>query len=599
MWGRAPELSVVAALGLLFLAFSYSASRFGWAPAEVFFWLGFAIIVFPIAARLLGTGAGRRERLMLVIFLGVGLNLVKVLHDPLAVTFTDEFAAWLNVEQVLSSGHLLRYNPLLPATGYYPGLPTAISAVTSVSGVALFQSAFIVIAVGRLILMISLFLFFENVTRSARAASVATLIYAANPNFVFFGAQVAYESLALPFAFLALFLVARRRRAIGGEAFALTALALAAIGATIVTHHLTSMALAAFLILWAVVASLRSATRREGKQIAPFALFALIGAFAWSLYVASTLVDYLSPVLGGALGDFFRLLAGEGTARELFRYAGQVAPAWEQLTGYASVALVLLGLPFGLWRILRYHRRDPVAVALALAALAYPASLALRLTALGAETANRASEFVFLGIGFVLAIAVTEVRAIKWSRFAPALLAGLVTTVFVGGLIIGWARWARLPGPYLVAADPRSVERQGIEVAGWAREYLGPGNRFVSDRTNRLLLGTYGGQRPVTGYGDLVDTKTLILSPRLGPAEERVARLGNVRYVLADSRLSTSLPLGGVYVERGELSIVGAHRVPLSEERLGKFDGEPSISRIFDSGNIRIYDVERWWSGER
>lgn len=589
-------MSVVAALGLMSLALSYTGSRFGWAPAEAFFWLGFATIVFPVALRSLGTAAGRRERIVLVIFLGLGLNLLKVLHGPIAVTFTDEFAAWLNVEQLLSSGQLLSYNPLLPATAYYPGLPTAVSTVTSLSGIPIFQSAFIVVALARVVLMLSVFLFFENVTDSPRTASIATLVYAANPNFVFFGAQVAYESLALPLAFFALYVVARRRRTVGREAVVLTVLALAAIGATVVTHHLTSIALAAFLTGWAGVAALRSGTRAEARQVAPFALFAVIGAFTWSLYVATILVDYLNPVLSGAVGDLFRLLTGEGTARELFRYAGQVAPAWEQLAGYASVALILVALPFGLWRIVRHRRHDAVAVTLALAALAYPASLAMRFTALGAETSNRASEFIFFGIGFVLAIALTEVATIKPRRFSTALLAGLITTVFVGSLIVGWARWARLPGPYLVAADTRSVERQGVEVATWTRDTLGPGNRFVSDRTNRLLLGTYGQQRPVTGFGDRVDTKTLILSPRLSDAEERVARLGNVRYVLSDIRLSSSLPLGGIYVERGELAIVGAHRVPLSEARLTKFEAEPSISRIFDSGDIRIYDVEQWWS---
>jgi hypothetical protein len=168
--------------------------------------------------------------------------------------------------------------------------------------------------------------------------------------------------------------------------------------------------------------------------------------------------------------------------------------------------------------------------------------------------------------------------------------------VFIGGVIIGWARWARMPGPYLVGADTRSVEPESIEVARWSLEVLGPGNRTVSDRTNRSLLGTYGLQRPVTGYGDLVDTKSLILSPRLGPAEQEVALEGNVRYVYIDRRLSTALPLSGIYIERGELTAVGIWRVPLAADRLAKFDGLPSISRMFDSGDIQIYDIESWGS---
>ena len=592
--GRLPELCVIVGLGLLSVAISYASSRFGQPGAEAWFWLGLITIVLPIAARIFGNGAARSERIALIVLAGLALTMVKILHGPLAVSFSDEFAASLNVELIDITGHLFARNPLLPATGYYPGLPTTIFAVSSISGLPVAVAGFVVIAAGRLAMMLGLFLFFERVSGSARTASIVALIYVTNPNFVFFDSQTAYESLALPFAAMTIFFVARRRSATGRLVLIWTVLALASAAMTIVTHHLTSLALTLFLLAWTAVAAARRSTRPQARLVAPIAAATLVAMLSWSLFVAQVVVDYLTPVLGGAIDDFYRLVTGAGAPRELFRYAGQLAPAWEQATVYAAVGLLLLGIPLGLRRLSRDYRRDPVAIVLALAALGYPASLALRLTALGAETANRASEFVFFGLGFVLAIAVADLSRRVPAR--PAVLAVLATVLFMGGLMIGWPRWARLPGPYLVAADTRSIERQGVEVARWTRELLGPDNRFVSDRTNRLLLTTYGRQRPVTGYGDRVDTKSLILSPRLDSAEERVARLGNVRYVLIDRRLSTSLPYGGVYVERGELSAIGFHRVPLGAERLDKFDDIPSISRVFDSGDIRIYDIEAWWS---
>jgi hypothetical protein len=160
----------------------------------------------------------------------------------------------------------------------------------------------------------------------------------------------------------------------------------------------------------------------------------------------------------------------------------------------------------------------------------------------------------------------------------------------VGGVVVAVPNWLRLPGPYLVGADPRSIEPQGIAAAAWTLRNLGPENRFMVDRTNRLLLGTIGRQHPVTASGDRVNVRPAFFGTSLGPLEIGVLRAGAVRYVLIDRRLSTSLPLVGVYTERGEAS-AGRRTFPIEPAALGKFDAVPGVSRIFDSGDIQIYDI--------
>ena len=127
-----------------------------------------------------------RNELPLVLLVAVGLNLAKILHDPLGVTFTDEFAAWRNVIQLTSTGHLFSFNPLHPASAFYPGLPTAIGTVSTIGGIGFAQAGFMVIMAGRFlrIAALALFLFLEDVSGSPRLAGIATLVYAANPNFL-------------------------------------------------------------------------------------------------------------------------------------------------------------------------------------------------------------------------------------------------------------------------------------------------------------------------------------------------------------------------------------------------------------------------------
>ena len=68
--GELPRLAFLAAVGLLVVAIADTLSRFDVVVAPLAWWLGLLLIVAPIAARLIGREAGRRERLTLVVLVG-------------------------------------------------------------------------------------------------------------------------------------------------------------------------------------------------------------------------------------------------------------------------------------------------------------------------------------------------------------------------------------------------------------------------------------------------------------------------------------------------------------------------------------------------
>jgi hypothetical protein len=170
------------------------------------------------------------------------------------------------------------------------------------------------------------------------------------------------------------------------------------------------------------------------------------------------------------------------------------------------------------------------------------------------------------------------------------LAAAAVSVIFVGGVVLGFPYWARLPGPFLVSADPRSIGPSGIQTATWMLEKLGPENRLVADRVNRTLTATYGRQHPISAVGDQVDVKGAYFAAALDAETRRELQRARVRFVLADDRLTTSLPYTGVYVERGEIRN-GAWREPLPAIALEKWDTLASVDRIYDNGAIRLYDL--------
>jgi hypothetical protein len=163
--------------------------------------------------------------------------------------------------------------------------------------------------------------------------------------------------------------------------------------------------------------------------------------------------------------------------------------------------------------------------------------------------------------------------------------------VFLGMMLAGSGPpWYRMPGPYLVSADVRSITPEGIGAAQWAGAYLGPNQRIATDRVDTLLQATYGHEWPVTSDVERIPAELLFTSPQFGPAEQAIARKGDIRYLVVDTRLSSGLPRIGYYFTKGEPNAF-KYTTPIDPAALTKFDHVRGISRLFDSGNIVIYDV--------
>jgi hypothetical protein len=171
-------------------------------------------------------------------------------------------------------------------------------------------------------------------------------------------------------------------------------------------------------------------------------------------------------------------------------------------------------------------------------------------------------------------------------------LTGIMTFIFLGGVILGaGSNLALLPGPYGVVADARSLEPEGIEAAQWAATNLHDGGLVATDHINQILMGTYGHQPIATSIADKIDLSPVFLSPQLGPKEIALLRQAHIRYLIVDLRLSQSLPLRGFYYEQSEENAFH-HVMPVSIAALSKFHHLPNVGRIFDSGDIIIYDVK-------
>ncbi len=214
-WGWLPELSVTTTLGLLLIAFTNYGAYTEAAWATPLFWLGLMVMLLPAVYRLAAAEATRRERLGVIVLLVWGFYAVKLLHSPFTLTFADEFVHVFNAEATLASGYLFNPNSILRVTAYYPGLAAVTTALADVTGLPVMAAAVVLIGAARLVLVLAIFLLFEQVSGSTRVAGLGAVLFMGQSSFLYWSAQFSYESLSFPLVIAALLMAAKRR---GGAA---------------------------------------------------------------------------------------------------------------------------------------------------------------------------------------------------------------------------------------------------------------------------------------------------------------------------------------------------------------------------------------------
>ena len=194
---------------------------------------------------------------------------------------------------------------------------------------------------------------------------------------------------------------------------------------------------------------------------------------------------------------------------------------------------------------------------------------------------------MFVPTAYIVALALGHLARAAVRRQARAVAAALLVVVLMllfDGLANGWPPyWERLPGAYQVAGSERSVEPEVISTARWTLQALGRGNRFATDFGSYPVLGSYGYQNPVRNVAYVYKSSVFT------PSDASRAQIQALKYVWVDRRLSQSLPSFGQYfpIDPG----AGKYTHPLPYGDLTKFNRTAGIARIYDSGDIVIYEL--------
>jgi hypothetical protein len=585
-------------------------------PANVVSCAGIALTFTSALWALTRPQLDRALRNTAVICLGITTTVQWRMTDPLLFRSYDEQLHMRTLSDIEGSHSLFQPHPLLPVSPRYPGLE-ALTAFFNQLGLPVMIAATAVVLLARLALVLTLYAAIEHLTGSPRAGGLAVAVYAISPQFVFFNSLFAYQTLSLPLALAAVAFIARARWSenvkplFGGAITCLLAVAL--------THHLTSLLTAAFLVMWGMAEPKGQARRR----VFCGALIAVLTAAFWAAIQWSLLRDYFGPMIDDATLQLTR-----GMQRSAFSETSvDPKPWWERalLFYYAivvSLAVSWLVLLCGRSIIRRGRRASaprPVAgaeshprpweprVLLVLMVAMIPVLFAARAMPRWGEIGDRASTFLYLPFSFLVVggamhwfrsrrrtqetrwkpkygLRLIGAESLGGSLVRPLVLV-LGTAAFLGGYLLGaGSEWARLPGGYLPGGDGRSMDSETLAAVRWARDELPAGSRIGADRLSATLLASQARLWPVLTHTDSPEVASLYKADDWGPAQSDMARRKHLRYLYVDRRFAGAEPRVGTYFDESPA-------LKLTYAELTKFDSVPGIQEVYRHGPISIYDL--------
>ena len=590
--------------------YSYEGGASGY-PSSVEFYFSLCLVFVPSATVILSRRAAKFARIAFLLYMSLALLATRFMLYPTLFAYHDEIVHEWNVIAIDETHHLFAPNAILPVTPYYPGLEIATSAIEHLTGLPLHQAATVLLFMTRVVMTLGLVLIFQRITANIFISVTAAFAYVLNPQYIFFNSEFSYQTVALPLCFFCIYVFSIRNRSLGLRGALPSVAVTMAIAAS---HHLTSVALVVTLWIWYFHTRFK---KRPEPNLAHIAMLSMFAVAIWTWIAGKEVMPYMFGIAKKNIGGITSLIAGS-TGHKLFTdSAGDKASTWEEALSLASVLLICVALlPLALHVFKKRRSLSAASLTLATVAALYPIIPAGHLAAATGEAADRASGFVFIGLGLIFAYWWHSPRVERqyWAargrlsdvsrRYRPIvrhrvprvtwLLVLVVTVCFAGGVVDGSGpNWAYGPGIYLPSADNRSVDPIALQAADWESQHLPTGSRVFTDRVNALLAQTYAGVYPLTASGSGIQEgvlSRLLLAPR-SIHDVELACNSRVQYLIADQRLSTSMPHVGIYIDNGEY-LQGTRTAPPPASDLVKFDEAPGAQRIFDNGSIRIYSLE-------
>lgn len=590
-----PTALLVVATGVLLVALGYARARASLGFAAPLFWIGQVSVFAFVAFRVLSLSTSRRDRQFLVLLYAGAQSVMRWSYSPDMFTWYDELQHWRSLLNVLATHHLFATNYSLPISPEYPGMENVTAELAQVSSINPFAAGVVVTGVAHLLLAAAILLLFQEISQSSRVACTGGLIFLLSPQIRYFDTSFVYETMALPFLVLSVFFAVRFASHRRGRYLNFTGF-VTCVAFVTVTHHLTALVTIGVLAGIASATLLFEASRNLALPLAKCAASGTLIVGCWMCFVATRTRDYLSGAfeqIGSGLAELGRV---EGKAP---LPTGLAMPTFDRVFNVGGVALMLVLLLVGV----RLARSRPPFERLIvwIAPAAYALMIFIRVFVGsppqgghpdGAELSIRLLTFVSIFTAPAVALVLNrliDARAVRPDRTAltswrPVGATAIAIALLLHSITTGLPQWwQRLPGAFHIEGFVSGIDAVGTSRAEWAAANLQVGSRYFGDLTSSFILSPLAQLDPVQAPGTLYDTDRLI------PEDALLIGGQAATYLDVDMRMARETSLVRTYFSTDVMANV--RKQPITEGDLSKFDNYPGISRIYDSGYDRFYDL--------
>lgn len=560
-----------------------------------FFWIGILFAVIPTLIAVLNID--NQPKILILLFLfGALLYLPIIFWSPTYFRFTDEILHLNSLEMILEKGNL-DINPIHQMSKYYPGLEFLTISFMKFAGLPLFPAAKILMGIVHSMILIFIYFAFKVITSSQKIAALGSIIYAANPGYIFFDALFSYETVGILLMIMLIYIIYRHLFS-DNEKLSLTIISILTLFILVITHHFSSYMFSIFLILMFVSYYRYSKDNMKFIYTLKYNILTILLIVGWIIYFAQLTTSYFGNMVSSSFSSVLSFLV-QGTAqREPFRLT--TLPQYEIfIDRYIYIPLLFLLYAYCIYSIIRNRNSgyNSGHMPLILYGSMFFFSLPLIFTSAGKLFMYRSWSFIFIGLSFSVAIVLERLFDKKYMTTKkrlmtiPAFIS--IVLIIIGGISIGSSSSYRDPN-YLDAAFPSSITLDVVRASDWFGTNFGSNNIILGDITIFTVFDGYGRQYvdtdPYLFYNQTLDSASI----------DYLSTNFSGRFIVIDNRITKKLSSFKYYFDGQELDMkdhIWGYTEPLPKQNIEKFNIYGGIYKIYDNGNINIYYIDRSYTG--
>lgn len=584
-FSTATILLLVSTLGVMLLTVVYLWAYDG-TFYNILFWIGVLLFGIPIFFVISDKKVSQNQKIFVLFLFGLVLYIMRILPSTTNFRFSDELFHYETTNLIYEIGNL-NISPDFDISKYYPGLELLNLPFKYVINLDIFPSSKILIGIIHSLILVFIYLFLKEICFSDSIAAIGTFIYATNPLYVFFHALYSYESLGVFFLVILLYVISKML--LKRISISFSVLAIVVLLSLTVTHHLSSIMFILFMVILSVVQILGKTNGKiyEKKWLPRFTILSTTVIFGWMIYIATITITYLGQTFSTRFSKIFELSLFGGSQKDVFSssLSYSILPNYEYVIDtFMYAPLLLLLAMIGVYYVKKERLNNIFIYTMIIyGPLLYMISLALIPTS-GSELAQRTWGFSYIGLSFIVAIAISkmlnnEKSSTRILSYTAVIIS--IAIILIGGISIGDKPIHREPSllyPKL-SAGFGSMTTDVYSSASLFEEKFGRDNRMAGGMMASIIFNSYGNQN-----SEMWNSGQVFLPESIDDNASSYIKSFNIRYLIIDNRMLKYPPEGGSYFSNSKVGM-------LHDESFEKFNSNNEFEKFYDNGNINLYKI--------